>query len=186
MMQSGSGQLLSSAARTGGVPLMQLGLVQLVSVACTGGTPLTQLGLGQLVSAACTGGTPPRHLGLGQLSAACTGGMPLRHFGLVHSTVPAVIGGRPSLQCAEPVHVLTAAAGGGPPLQFGLPVHALAAVVDRPNEPAITAAKTTICPNSLRTCIVTIIYPSDLRPRTSPRASAATVTSSAEMGLKQR
>ena len=147
-MQSGSGQLLSSAARTGGVPLMHLGLVQLVSVACTGGTPLTQLGLGQLVSAACTGGTPPRHLGLGQLvSVACTGGTPL---------------------------------------QFGLPVHALAAVVDRPNEPAITAAKTTICPNSLRTCIVTIIYPSDLRPRTSPRASAATVTSSAEMGLKQR
>jgi hypothetical protein len=111
--------------------------------------------------------------------------MPLRHFGLVHSTVAAAIGGGPSVQCAEPVHVLTAA-GGGPPPQCGLPVHALAAVVDRPNEPAITAAKTMASPNSLRSCIVTVIQPSGLRPCRSPRAFAATVTSSADMGLKPR
>jgi hypothetical protein len=100
-------------------------------------------------------------------------------------TSVATVGGRPSVQCAAPVHALTAA-GGGPPPQCGLLVHALAAVVDRPNEPAITAAKTMASPNSLRGFIVTMIQPSDLRPCRSPRASAATVTSSADMGLKPR
>ena len=137
-------------------------------------------------SRAATGGTPLMQGGSVQLvSAACTGGMPLRHFGLVHSKVAAAIRGRPSVQCAEPVHVLTAA-GGGPPPQCGLLVHALAAVVDRPNEPAITAAKTTLCPNSLRIFILTMVHPSDLSPRTSSCAATATVTSGADMGLKPR
>jgi hypothetical protein len=99
------------------------------------------------------------------MSAACTGGMPPRHFGLGQ---------------------LVSAAGGGPPPQCGLLVHALAAVVDRPTEPAITAAKTMTSPNSLRICIVTMIQPSDLRPLQVTSCLAATVTSSADMGLKPR
>jgi len=124
-----------------------------------------QFGLGQLLSIAAAGRVPLRQLGSEHaLSAACTGGVPLMHFGSGQLAV--------------------AAGGGGPPPQFGVPVHGLAAIVDRPNEPTITATKTTVSPNSLRICIVTMIQPSDLRSRTSPRASTATVTSSADAGLK--
>jgi hypothetical protein len=95
------------------------------------------------MSSAAAGRVPLRQLGSAhERSAACTGGVPLMHFGSVQ---------------------LAVAAGGGPPLHFGVPVHALAAVVDRPNEPAITATKTTVSPNSLRICIVAMIQPSDLK-----------------------
>jgi len=113
-------------------------------LAATGGTPLTQFGLGQLMSIADVGRVPLRHFGSEHaLSATCTGGVPLMHFGSGQLAVAAV--------------------GGGPPTQSGVPVHALAAIVDRPNEPAITATKTTVSPNSLRICIATMIQPSDMR-----------------------
>jgi len=115
------------------------------SRAASGGTPLMHCGLGQLSNAAgAAGGTPLMQSGSLQLTSVATGGVPLMHFG--------------SGQL-----VSAASAGGGPPLHFGMPLHALAAVVDRANEPAITAAKTTVCPNSLRICIVTMIQPFDLR-----------------------
>ena len=96
------------------------------------------------MSIADVGRVPLRHFGSEHaLSATCTGGVPLMHFGSGQLAVAAV--------------------GGGPPTQSGVPVHALAAIVDRPNEPAITATKTTVSPNSLRICIATMIQPSDMR-----------------------
>jgi hypothetical protein len=71
------------------------------------------------------------------VSSAAVGRVPLRQLGSEHELSVAFIG--------------------------VVPVYALAAVADRPNEPAITAAKTTVSPNSLRICIVTMIQPSDLK-----------------------